>query len=51
MKIPTTATVKLLRDLAERKRRLGIHPCCGRVIDGPHSGECPDHHDVRSYYQ
>jgi hypothetical protein len=33
-------TAKLLALLAADKKRLGVHPCCAKLITGPHSGEC-----------
>lgn len=37
-------TAKLLARLQEDKKRFGVHPCCARLITGPHSSECPVEH-------
>jgi hypothetical protein len=36
----TPSTIKLLKQIAADKERYGVHPCCWKVANGPHSYEC-----------
>jgi len=46
----TPSIAALLRKLAADKKRSGTHPCCGFVVTGPHSYDCPVEHDMSAYY-
>jgi hypothetical protein len=45
----TPKSAALLAQLNRDKKRYGVHPCCAKLITGPHSIDCPVMHPVTEH--